>query len=221
MTLTGIVLAGGASRRMGRNKAWVELDGKPLVVRVIDALRKVSTETIVVTNNEVEYRGLNVRAVPDVYPGKGSLGGLYSGLKAAENDWVFAVACDMPFLNTELVQFLIARSSDCDVIIPAAADNSRSDSGTGKRETAKKRNLHPLHALYRKTCLLPMRHAIENDDLRMISFHDAVRVDVVAQAEVERYDPQHLSFWNVNTTEELHRAEQFLLEQKKQGANHA
>jgi molybdopterin-guanine dinucleotide biosynthesis protein A len=221
MSLTGIVLAGGASRRMGRDKAWVELDGKSLVVRVIDVLDQVSDEMIVVTNNAVEYEGLDVRVVPDAYPGKGSLGGLYSGLSAAENERAFAVACDMPFLNIELVQFLIARSSDYDVIIPAAADEPHAFSGTAGKETAKRRNLHPLHALYRKSCLASMRDAIERDDLRMISFHDAVRVLVVEQTVVEQYDPQHLSFWNVNTIEELQRAEQFLSQQRKQGANHA
>lgn len=227
LRLSGIVLAGGASRRMGRDKAWIELDGKFLIERVLDALRQVCSETIIVTNaagfEGLSARFVSERIVPDEFPNAGSLGGLYSGLNAAENELAFAVACDMPFLNPTLIQELISFSSNYDIVIASAQDAARQakkieSSGEPARETAKRFHLHPLHAAYRKTCLAPMRDAIARNDLRMISFHDRVRVRVVEQAEIEKIDPKLNSFRNVNTPEELERAELFLRE--SQGGKH-
>jgi molybdopterin-guanine dinucleotide biosynthesis protein A len=209
MGVSGIVLAGGASRRMGRDKAWVELDGKPLIERVIERLGQVCDEIVLVTNDREKFERLEQRTIADEFPGMGSLGGLYSGLRAIENELGIAVACDMPFLNPALLRFLISLSSDWDIVIPSV-ENENKPKKEGTRETAKRQNLHPLHAVYRKTCLEPMREAIERSDLRMISFHAAVRVNVVPQAEVERFDLQHLSFRNVNTPEELERATELL-----------
>ncbi len=222
MQVSGIVLAGGASRRMGRDKAWLELGGKFFIERVIDALRHTCSEILIVTNvafmkNAQGFEKLDARIVRDEFPNTGSLGGLYSGLHAAQNELAVAVACDMPFLNHSLVQFLISLSTDYDIVIPSGYDTKRrSDERKPQRvaqaNTAKKLNLHPLHAVYRKTCLEPMRSAILQNDLRMISFHDAVRVKIVEQTEIEKFDPQHFSLWNVNTPEELERASVFVAE---------
>lgn len=214
MQASGIVLAGGASRRMGRDKAWIELDGKFLIERVIETL-KIPCDEIVIVANDAEYAKLDARVVADEFPNTGSLGGLYSGLNAARNELAIAVACDMPFLNAELLKFLISLSFDCDIVIPSAYDtkrrgDERKTGQGGKENTAKKLNLHPLHAVYRKTCLTPMREKILQNDLRMISFHDAVRVKIVEQTEIEKFDLQHFSFWNVNTPEELERAQAFI-----------
>lgn len=213
MNVSGIILAGGASRRMGHDKAWIELDGKFFVARVMDALRQACSEILIVTNAD-GFEKLNVRIVRDEFPGTGSLGGLYSGLNAAENELAVAVACDMPFLNHSLVQFLISLSTDYDIVIPSGYDtkrrgDERKPERAAQLNTAKKLNLHPLHAVYRKTCLPPMRDAILQNDLRMISFHDAVRVKIVEQCEIEKFDPQLVSLWNVNTPEELARAKNF------------
>ncbi len=209
-SVTGIILAGGASRRMGRDKAWMELGGKFLVERVADALRGVCTELLVVTN-AAGFEKLDARVVRDEFPNTGSLGGLYSGLRAAQNELAFAVACDMPFLNPALIQNLIALSSAYDMVIPSSDDGqggNREENATLPM-TAKKRKLHPLHAVYRKTCLTPIRDALERNDFRMISFHDAVRVRVVSLSEIEKFDPQHISLWNINTPEEFARARTF------------
>lgn len=208
MQASGIVLAGGASRRMGRDKAWIELSGKFLIVRVIEALQDLCSEIIVVANDVERFEELDARVVRDEFPNTGSLGGLYSGLNAARNELAVAVACDMPFLNVDLLKFLISLSFDCDIVIPSARD-ARKAERAGNENTAKKLNLHPLHAIYRKTCLPPMREKILQNDLRMISFHDAMRVKIVEQSEIGKIDPQLLSFWNVNTPEELSKAEAF------------
>jgi molybdopterin-guanine dinucleotide biosynthesis protein A len=114
----------------------------------------------------------------------------------------------MPFLNAEVLEILISNSSNYDVVIPSVRDERKASRPGKRQDTAKELHLHPLHALYRKTCRTPMRRAIERGDLRMVSFHEEVRVKYVTQAEIDGTDPEHLSFWNVNTPEELERAEQ-------------
>lgn len=210
---TGIVLAGGESRRMGRSKAWIQLDGSFFIVRVIEALRRVCDEILIVANDPLEFAALGASVVPDEFPGTGSLGGLYSGLNAARNDLGIAVACDMPFLKPEVLEFLISLSPGFDTIVPSVRDERKPDNPFKSGETARKKNLHPLHAVYRKTCLEPMREAVEKNDLRMISFYGAVRVRTVEQTELEPFDPDFLSFWNVNTPQELQRAKAFVADQ--------
>lgn len=210
---TGIVLAGGASRRMGQSKAWIKLGGRFFIVRVVEVLRQVCDEILIVANDAAEFRAMDVRVVPDEFPDTGSLGGLYSGLKAAEDALVVAVACDMPFLNPAVLRFLISLSPGYDIVIPSVRDARKAGQQGTTADTAKKKNLHPLHAVYRKTCLTPMREAIAGDDLRMISFHHAVRVRMVGQTELQPLDRGFLSLWNVNTPEELQRASAFVAEQ--------
>lgn len=221
--VSGVILAGGASRRMGRAKAWIELGGKPFIAHVRDALAQVCDEIVIVTNEFAGFETLGARLVRDEFPNTGSLGGLYSGLNAVKNDLAFAAACDMPFLNPALCQFLISLSSDFDIVIPSVLDTRkpvRVGDG-GKQTTAKKLNLHPLHAVYRKTCIGPMRDAIIRNDLRMISFHSGVRVHVVEQSEIDLLDPQHLSVWNVNTPEELERASVLVAQLHERKNSHA
>lgn len=207
---SGIILAGGASRRMGRAKAWIELGGKYFIARVMDALEQVCDEIVIVANERARFEKLGARVVRDEFPNTGSLGGLYSGLNAAQNELTFAVACDMPFLNPDLMRFLVSQASNYDIVIPSVVNARRGDKQSttriGTADTAKRLSLHPLHAVYRKTCLAPMRDAILKNDLRMIAFHNAVRVKIVEQTEIATFDPQHFSLWNVNTPEELERA---------------
>jgi molybdopterin-guanine dinucleotide biosynthesis protein A len=217
---SGIILAGGESRRMGRDKAWIPFGGQALIERVIDRVGEVCQEIIVVTNNHLLYAGLGANLVRDSFPGKGSLGGIYSGLSAARCDRGIVVACDMPFLNAELLKYLLTLSDDYDVVIPSAPDlnktarSKRDDPEPWKtnRPTAKDSDLHPLHAVYSKQCLGPMEARLRADDLRLISFHPDVRVRVVSQPELERFDPEHLSLLNVNTPEELAFAESIVVQ---------
>jgi molybdopterin-guanine dinucleotide biosynthesis protein A len=199
---------------MGRDKAWVELDGKPLVVRVMDALKQVCDEIIIVTNEGYKYEQFDARLTADIFPNTGSLGGIYSGLHAAQNNFAVAVACDMPFLNVELLKYLISSAPEADVVIPSVRDEHKAVKKNldGHAQTAKDLHLHPLHAVYNKNCLTPIADAVQRGDLRMISFHDAVRVRVIPEIEINKFDSKHISFWNVNTAEELIRAESFLQE---------
>jgi len=129
------------------------------------------------------------RTVVDLYPGKGSLGGIHAGLTYSTCSHSLAVACDMPFLNLDLLRYMIELSPDFDVVIPRVGD---------KKE--------PLHAIYSKDCLWPIETLLEQGDLRITGFFDAMRVRYVDEDEIDRFDPKHLSFLNVNTQDDLARA---------------
>src|SRR6266850_3101175 len=139
MKVTGVIQAGGRSVRMGgRPKALIELGGRPIIERVVAALTPAVDDMLVVTNTPELYAFLGLAMVGDVYPDHGSLGGIYSGLRAAPGDAAFTVACDMPFLHPDVVRLVVARAGEGDVVIP------RTD---GQYET--------MHALYAKACLAP------------------------------------------------------------------
>lgn len=213
VSATGIILAGGLSKRMGRDKAFVELEGQPLITRVLKKLRAVCHAVIIVTNSPdafAQFAPFGVTLAADYFPGKGSLGGIYSGLRAASTDYALTVACDMPLLNENLLRYLLECAAGYDAVIPSAPDPSKPKHRKDGKATAKDVDLHPLHAVYSKNCLAAIEDRLRADDLRMISFHSSVRVRVVTQDEINRFDPRHLSFFNVNTPDDLRFAEQIL-----------
>ena len=191
--VSGVVLAGGKSRRLGRDKAVEPVGGEPLIARVIGRLTRVVGESIVVVNKAERGGELplppSARVVTDLYPGGGSLGGIFTGLKAARNEWVIVAACDMPFLNAELFAHLLSLRSGYDAVVPML---------DGRPE--------PTHAAYSKACLPHMERRLEAGDLKIAGFFDTVRVRYLAQEEVEKFDPDRLSFFNINTQDDLDRA---------------
>ena len=195
MTLdaTAVVLAGGKSRRLGRDKAVEPIGGQPLIQRVLDRLAQVTKDAVVVVNDASRADELSlpggVHTAVDLFPDRGSLGGIYTGLSAAETEWAVAVACDMPFLNVALLEHILSRREKVDAVVPVL---------DGRPE--------PTHAAYSKVCLPHMERRLRANDLKIARFFDEVRVGYVEQLEVERFDPEHLSFFNVNTEEDLERA---------------
>jgi molybdopterin-guanine dinucleotide biosynthesis protein A len=210
--VSGIILAGGQSRRMGRDKALLAFDGAPLIARVIARVQQVCSDALIVANDVDTYARFGVPVIRDVYPGKGSLGGIYSGLQAARGESVLAVACDLPFLNDALLCHLISLAPQADVIIPRAyAPTGKAKSATRYDQLAvKESGLQATHAIYSRRCLEPMRARLLGADLRIINFFDEVRVRVVEPDEVAQFDPQMLSFLNVNTPEDWNFALSFL-----------
>ena len=212
--VSAIVLAGGQNRRMGRDKAFLDFGGAPLIARAIARAQAVCAEVIIVANDADAYARIlsgikgGARVVGDVYPGKGSLGGIFSGLQAAREQYALAVACDMPFLNGALLRYLISLAPQADVVIPRAYEPA----GEGKdaprydQLAVKESGLQPMLAVYSKRCLAPMQARLLANDLRIINFFDEVRVRVVEPNEVGRFDPQGLSFFNINTPEDLRTA---------------
>ena len=185
-----MIQAGGKSTRMGgQPKALMELGGRRIIDRVLDVLRAVTDDLLIVTNTPDAYASLGLRMVPDVFPDHGSLGGIYSGLRAAPGDAAFTVACDMPFLMPEVARLVIDRASLADVVVPLSG---------GRFET--------LHASYGKSCLGPIEHRLHDGRLKIAGFFDEVRVFVIPEDEVARFRRPDLVFMNVNTPEELARA---------------
>lgn len=183
---------------MGQNKALMPFLGQPLIERVLDRVTSLAQEVLVITNspNGLEFLGLPL--LPDILPGKGALGGLYTALQAATQPLVAVVACDMPFVSLELL------SAEAKILVEEGADIVIPRSG----ESAASLGLEPLHAVYRKeTCLPAVLAALEAGERKMISWLPQVKVRVMEADEVRQYDPQVRAFLNVNTPEEFSQAE--------------
>ena len=191
--LTIVIQAGGESRRMGEDKALRPFLGRPLIQRVIDRVQPLADELLVTTNAPENYEFLKLPLVPDLIPGRGALGGLYTAIQAAQHDLVAILACDMPFASPELLA--AQRDWLADPEIDAAIP--KTEGGT-----------EPFHAIYRQsTCLLAIRTAIEADKWRVDAWFSRVKIRWVSPEEAARFDPLQLAFWNVNTPDEFKQAE--------------
>ena len=188
--VSGIVLAGGQSRRLGVDKALVRVAGVPLIDHVLGRLGQLTEDIVVVGGDPQACARPGVRLVPDLWPGMGPLGGIHSGLQAVRFGRALVVGCDMPFLDLRLLRFMILLSADYDVVIPDMDGL-----------------LEPLHAIYSRATLKPIEALLRAGDLRIVHFLGQVCVRYVDRAEIEVFDPRTLSFFNVNTPEELRRAE--------------
>lgn len=184
--MAAIILAGGKSIRMGENKAFIEVDGVPIISRIYSLFKELFEEVIIVTNQKDLFKNLDSRIYTDLVPDKGALGGLYTGIFFSNFQYSFCVACDMPFIKKALVQYLIKNTKDEDVIVPRTSDG-----------------LQPLHAIYSKNCLEPIRKIIEQGKYKIIDFYRLVRVRIVEENDFLLLDPFRESFINVNTPEEL------------------
>jgi molybdopterin-guanine dinucleotide biosynthesis protein A len=192
--ITGVIQAGGKSTRMGgQPKALLPLGGQRIIERVVDVVRAVTDDVLLVTNTPELYADLHLPMVADVFPDHGSLGGIYSGLWSAEGDAVFTVACDMPFLTPAVARLVIDRAHEADVVVPKVGDQ-----------------FETLHACYGKACLHPMESRLRAGQLKIVGFFPDVRVLVVSEADVARFRDPAVAFMNVNTPEELARARELL-----------
>ncbi|GAB4244113.1 MAG: formate dehydrogenase accessory sulfurtransferase FdhD [Deltaproteobacteria bacterium] len=186
--VTGVILAGGRSSRMGSDKALLPHPGGRFIEAIERRMEELFDEVIVATGEAGRYEFLPCRRVPDLYPGTGALGGIHAALRESSSERIFVVGCDMPHLVPELVRHLCSLSEGADVVVP------ESEGG-----------LEPLHAVYRKSVLPAVEEALRDGRFRVVSFFDKVRVRRVPRAEVERVDPRGTAFRNINTPEEYYR----------------
>ncbi len=191
--LSIVIQAGGQSARMGENKALKTFLGKPLIRRVIERLTPIADELLVTTNQPESFSFLGLPLFPDLIPGRGPLGGLYTALVSAKYPIAAVVACDMPFVSAPLLaaaaSFLVR--DEADVVIAETAEG-----------------YEPLHAVYRRAACIPaIESAIQSDQWRMISWFPKVKIRKLTQDELHRYDPDGVAFSNVNTPEEFAEAE--------------
>jgi molybdopterin-guanine dinucleotide biosynthesis protein A len=191
--LTVVIQAGGQSSRMGEDKALKPFLGRPLIQRVVERMTPIADEIIVTTNQPPGYQFLGLRLVPDLKPGRGALGGLYTAIASASHPLVAVAACDMPFASPEFFAGAckIMDEENVDVVI------AKTDEG-----------YEPLHALYRReTCLPAIESAIAADQWKVISWFPQIKVRVLTEEEVKSLNPSGLCFWNLNTPEEFAEAE--------------
>jgi molybdenum cofactor guanylyltransferase len=194
---SAIVLAGGLSRRLGQDKRRLRLwgsAGPTLLEHTVGIVARLCADVIVVLNDPEVWRDLPARLVTDIYPGSGSLGGIYSGLVAATHDYALAVASDMPFLGADLIHAMLMHPRDYDVLIPRSLHSGTTRNALG---------VEPLHAIYSKACLQPMRTMLESGRRQIAAFFPLVQVAYVEPEETRRYDPSGRSLLNVNTPEQL------------------
>ncbi|HXV22254.1 MAG TPA: formate dehydrogenase accessory sulfurtransferase FdhD [Desulfuromonadales bacterium] len=183
--VTGVILAGGESRRMGSDKSLLPLDGGRFIDHAYRTLAALFDEVLIVTNSPDLYAGLPCRKVPDLYPLKGSLAGIHSALSHARTGKIFVVACDMPFLSAEVIRRLCARDAAADVVIPRS-----------------ERGVEPLHALYDTRCLPAVEELLDAGEKKIVRFFPRVRVCEVPPAAFADCDPEGRSFRNINTPQE-------------------
>lgn len=201
MKVTGIILAGGKNLRLGRNKALEFLGSKSLIERVIERLQPLTDQILIVTSqeqaNQLSVEG-NHQILIDIFSDSGPLGGIYTGLLSSKSSHSIIVACDMPFLNTELLRYMVGISRDHDAVVP-------------RLETDK---LEPLHAIYSRNCLDNIKTLLQRNEFRVNSLLKSVRVRYVERAECEKLDPQLLSFFNINRQSDMEQAIAILAKSK-------
>jgi molybdenum cofactor guanylyltransferase len=188
LQISGIILAGGKSQRMGEDKAFIKIGEKPIIETIIDLFQKVFKETLIVTNRKDSYLYLKVGVYEDIFPEQGALGGLYTGLFRSNSFNSFVAACDMPFLNKGVINYVCQQADGYDVVVPRTEDG-----------------FQPLHALYSKRCLGPIETILTEEKTRIVDLYPLVRVRVVDFREFVSIDPEMQSFVNINTPEELNR----------------
>jgi len=186
--VTGILLAGGKSRRMGQDKKVLSVGEGTLLDRSLDTLRSLFDQVEIVIAQDSPLLDAPVIISRDLLPGCGSLGGIFTGIKNAKTSHVFVAACDMPFLNPAVIQYLVRQKEEADIVVV------RTELG-----------LQMTHALYGKRCIPVIEEMIQGARLRiqeLVSSRE-VRVRVIERKEIEEFDPLALSFTNVNTPQEL------------------
>lgn len=194
--MTVAIQAGGQSHRMGIDKGLLPLADRPLIEHILIRVKDLGDEILITTNQPQDYSFLGVRIVSDPVPGAGILTGLHTALSAAQGEYVLVLACDMPFVNRPLLEYMINLTPRTDVIVPHHSGN-----------------YEPLHAVYNKrNCLPAVEAALEAGKNRVISFFPSVQVTIVDETDLSRLDPQGLSFFNINTPEDLNHAMRILAE---------
>ncbi len=193
---SAIILAGGKNTRIAKIKAFIQLStGETILQRTLNVLQEIFPEIIIVTNQKEAYLSygscgkFNVQVVEDLIKESGPLGGIFTGLCYSTSKHNFVVACDMPFIKPALIRLLLKERKTCDVVIPEVDGE-----------------VEPLFALYSKNCIPVMFEHLQKRNLKIREVIDKFQVKKIGAKEIDQLDPQHLSFFNINTEEDLRRA---------------
>ncbi len=188
--VSGVILVGGKSRRYGKNKALVKIDGIPLIERVIRVMSHLFQHLVLITNTPDVYSHLELPMYEDIIKGLGPIGGIYTGLSVIPDEAGFFVACDMPLLNQDLIYHIVKSQENNDVVVPRIS---------GMMET--------LHALYSKGCLPTIERLIASRECQIIRIFKKLSVRYIEEDVIRGFDPELRSFININRPGELRDAE--------------
>ena len=186
--ISGVVLTGGKSSRYGINKAYVKVCGTPMIVKVIDVMRQLFKNIVLITNDPEEYASLGLSMYEDIVKGLGPLGGIYTALMSIKEEAGFFVACDMPFIRKELIEYMIEVGSGFDAVVPRLEDK-----------------MEPLHAIYSKECIPAIKRVIDNGEFQVNKIYPKISIRYVDREEIARFDPEFKSFFNINRPDDLRR----------------
>ena len=206
--ITGVILAGGKSRRMGANKALLALGEDSLIGHVIRRTRLVTDELLLITNTPDEYAHLDMRMHADIVPNTGALGGVYTGLMSASHETVLCVACDSPFLEPKLLTYLVSVLGEYDAVMPYTYNGMRVRNPSDPDET--RITLQTLCAAYSKRCLPIIESMLQESELRVHALQERANIKCIAPEVWQKFDPEGMSFFNINTPEDLDRASAYL-----------
>jgi len=195
MNTTAIILAGGKSSRMGKNKALLPMRDKTNIARIARELEKVTKELLIITNTPEDYRFLGYPLTTDLYPGLGPLAGIHAGLSSSKTEVNIAVACDMPFVHAGIANEMLLAAEGYDAVVPEIEGR-----------------LQPLFAVYRKSCLPELTSCLDNHELKVRGFLAAITVKIMKEKDFQLYEEHpHLFsslFFNMNMPEEYKQAKQ-------------
>ncbi|MDD5434547.1 MAG: molybdenum cofactor guanylyltransferase [Nitrospira sp.] len=196
--MTGIILVGGKSRRMGQDKAFMSVGGKQVFRRILDVFETLFDEILIVTNKQGRFSGYGYPEIVDLIPDSGPMGGIYTGLTYAKSDTVFTASCDLPFIHPSPVKMIIDESCKYDIVVPEISGR-----------------LHPLHAAYSKRCMPYIIKRLENKEMNITRFINEMseagkRMELTVK-KVQMTDPASEEMWkqtvyNMNTQEEWSKA---------------
>ena len=193
--MTGIILAGGNNKRIKLDKAFLEFpcgnkNEKPLIEITLNKFRDIFNEIIIVTNSPEKYKHFEAKLVKDIFQNKGSLGGIYSGLENSSNDYNFITACDMPFLNIDLMKYVNSFPRNYEILIPKT-----------------KSGYETMHAIYSKKCLKTIERNIKLDKLKILDFFEGMNVQEIDEESLKKIDTNFTrAFFNINTKEDYEEA---------------
>jgi molybdopterin-guanine dinucleotide biosynthesis protein A len=193
-----IILAGGKGRRFGRDKTWVELKGKSLLQHAVSNVEFLGSEIIIVKAPEAEIppvsAGVNIKVVQDSVGGKGPLVGMLAGLENSQYHFNLVVACDMPLINQGLINYMAEMATGYDIVVPRKGQYFES-----------------LRAIYSRDCIPEIKQVLSRNILKVDELFKKMRTRFITAEEIERFDPDYLSFLNINTPDDFKKAEEFIV----------
>ncbi|MFH1853915.1 MAG: molybdenum cofactor guanylyltransferase [Candidatus Omnitrophota bacterium] len=184
-SVTGVILSGGKSTRMKTDKAFLKFGSRTMIEELISRLEKKFSKLIIIANDKERYAGIGIEVLEDIIPDKGPLGGIYTALVKSDSLYNFIFSCDAPFVNFDLIDYMITRVNNFDIVVPKW-----------------QARLEPLHAIYSKNCVETIEKQLKNGELKITNLFSKLSVNVIGQKELERFDLGDSPFMNINTPED-------------------